>query len=109
MRPHRMDGVSLSFGLVFLGIAGWWAIARLASVPLPNAGWLVAGALIVFGIAGLLGAIRSGRREEDRSAVEAPVAEVENPGDLPPKMHAEIVQELLDDPADRFRREQTRD
>jgi hypothetical protein len=99
MRPHRMDGVSLSFGLIFVAIAGWWLISRLVTVALPNAGWLVAGALIVFGIAGLLGAIRSGHRAE---AVEP----VEPPAEVEPRLHAEIVQELLDDPATRFRREQ---
>ncbi len=101
MRPHRMDGVSLSFGLIFLAVAGWWAVSRLLAVPLPPAGWLVAGALIVFGIAGLLGAIRSGHRADAIGPAPAGAdAEVENP------LHAQIVQELLDDPAERFEREQ---
>ena len=104
MKPHRTDGVSLSFGLIFLLIAAWWAVAQVVTVRLPAAGWLVAGVLILFGALGLLGAIRSGRRPE----VPAPVAaeaQVETPGDLPPQMHAEIVRELLDDPADKFTRE----
>jgi predicted permease len=103
MKPHRMDGVSLSFGLIFVAIALWWGISRLVTVHLPNPGWLVAAALIFFGVVGLLGAIRSGRRPEQLAPAEA-----ETPGDLPPKLHAEIVQELLDDPADRFEREQHR-
>jgi hypothetical protein len=105
MKPHRMDGVSFSFGLIFLTGAAWWLIARVLTVSLPNAGWLVAGALILFGVLGLLGAIRSGRHAE--APTPAPVEPApEIPGDLPPEMHASIVEELLDDPAERFAREQ---
>ncbi|GID96712.1 hypothetical protein ACFQFC_19770 [Amorphoplanes digitatis] len=101
MRPHRTDGISLSFGLIFLLVAAWWAITRVTSVQLPAAGWLVAGGLILFGVLGLLGAIRSGKRAEVPAAVQAE-AEVETPGsDLPPGMHADIVRELLHNPADR--------
>src|SRR5688572_5087777 len=100
MRPHRTDGISLSFGLLFLLVAVWWAIAQVATVRLPAAGWLVAGGLILFGAVGLLGAIRSGRRTEVPAPVQAE-AQVETPGDLPPEMHADIVRELLDNPADR--------
>jgi hypothetical protein len=100
MKPHRTDGISLSFGLLFVLIAIWWAITQVVNVHLPAVGWLVAGALILFGAIGLLGAIRSGRRAE----VPAPVmaeASVGTPGDLPPEMHADIVRELLHNPADR--------
>jgi len=100
MRPHRTDGISLSFGLIFLLIVLWWAIAQVITVHLPAAGWLVAGGLIMFGAIGLLGAIRSGRRAEVPAPVQAE-AQVETPGDLPPEMHADIVRELLDNPADR--------
>ena len=104
MRPHRTDGVSLSFGLIFLLVALWWAVAQVTDVRLPEPGWLVAGALILFGAIGLLGAIRSGRRAEVTEAAAVP-APVETPGDLPPELHATIVRELLDDPAERFNRE----
>jgi len=101
MRPHRTDGISLSFGLIFLLIVLWWAIAQVVTVRLPAVGWLVAGGLILFGAIGLLGAIRSGRRAEVPTPVQAE-AQVETPGDLPPEMHADIVRELLDNPADRI-------
>jgi hypothetical protein len=104
MRPHRTDGVSLSFGLLFLLVAAWWAVSQVMTVRLPAAGWLVAGALIFFGAIGLLGAIRSGRRAEAPGPVMAE-AVLETPGDLPPDLHADIVRELLDDPAARFNRE----
>lgn len=101
MKPHRTDGISLSFGLIFLLVAVWWAVAQVVTVELPAVGWLVAGALILFGALGLVGAIRSGRRGEVPAPVQAE-AQVETPGDLPPQMHADIVRELLDNPADRI-------
>ena len=103
MRPHRTDGISLSFGVIFLLVALWWAISQVVSLRLPALGWLIAGTLILFGVIGLLGAIRSGRRNQLQPVPAEAV--VETPGDLPPQMHAEIVRELLDDPADRFHRE----
>jgi hypothetical protein len=100
MRPHRTDGVSLSFGLLFLAVALWWAVAQVIDIQLPALGWLAAAALILFGAVGLLSAIRSGRRTE----VEAPVrveAAAETDTDLPPELHADIIRELLENPADR--------
>jgi hypothetical protein len=104
MRPHRTDGVSLSFGVIFLLIALWWAVSRVVHLQLPAVGWLVAGALILFGVVGLLGAIRSGRRAEAEQPALAE-ATVETPGDLPPELHADIVRELLDDPGEKFQRD----
>jgi hypothetical protein len=105
MKPHRTDGVSLSFGVLFILVAIWWGVSRVADVHLPAAGWLIAGALILFGVLGLMGAILSGRRAEPEVAPVPAEAQVETPGDLPPQMHADIVRELLDDPAERFTRE----
>jgi hypothetical protein len=86
-------------------IALWWALSQVMTVRLPAVGWLVAGALILFGAIGLMGAIRSGRRAEVAPVAAPAEAVVETPGDLPPELHADIVRELLDDPADRWRRE----
>jgi hypothetical protein len=110
MKPHRTDGVSLSFGVIFLLVALWWAVSRVVNVHLPAVGWLIAAALILFGVIGLFGAIRSGRQSPEpvhvtaTTTTEAPQP-VGTPGDLPPEMHASIVRELLDDPAGRFQRE----
>ena len=104
MKPHRTDGVSLSFGLIFLILALWWAISRVVTLHLPAVGWVVAGALIVFGMGGLLGAIRTSRGSTPAAPVEQP-AQPEIPGDLPPEVHASIVRELLEEPAERFRKE----
>lgn len=104
MRPHRTDGVSLGFGVIFLLVALWWAVSEVVNLRLPALGWLVAGTLILFGAIGLLGAIRSGGRNEVQPPV-TPEPDTEIPGGLPPELHADIVRELLDDPGERFRRE----
>ena len=106
MRPHRTDGVSLSFGILFLMVAIWWAVTQVVSVRLPAVGWLVAGGLIVFGVIGLLGALRSARSTPEAAPREPePPAEPQLPGDLPPEVHASIVRELMDDTVERITKE----
>ncbi|MFK3981137.1 hypothetical protein ACI2K4_12250 [Micromonospora sp. NPDC050397] len=61
MKAHRTDGVSLTFALIFLAIAGWWLAAQFLDFALPAVGWMLAGGLILIGVLGLLGALRSGR------------------------------------------------
>jgi len=63
MKPHRTDKVSLIFGLLFLAITGWWLTAQTLDVGLPAIGWFVASGLILFGLLGLLGALRAARTE----------------------------------------------
>ncbi|GAA0717398.1 hypothetical protein Drose_33755 [Dactylosporangium roseum] len=74
MKPHRTDGVSLTFGLIFLGIVIVWLFNQAVSVHL-NAGWIVAVGLIIFGLLGLLGALRSDRSEKgDKVPAATPVS-----------------------------------
>lgn len=61
MKRHGTDAVSLTFGLVFSLIAGWWLTAQLVDIPLPQVGWVLAGGLILLGVLGLVGALRTGR------------------------------------------------
>jgi hypothetical protein len=68
MKAHRIDLVSLAFGLVFLAIVASWLIARTTDVRLPAVGWFVAGGLIVVGLLGLVGSLRSGRTSQPVSA-----------------------------------------
>ncbi|MGH3712002.1 MAG: hypothetical protein ACRDT4_00835 [Micromonosporaceae bacterium] len=65
MRAHRTDTGSLIFGLLFLGVAGWWLLAQITdlAIGLDGLGWMIAGALVVVGVLGVLGALRSGRRD----------------------------------------------
>lgn len=61
MKAHRTDSVSLLFGLLFLLLAGWWLVARLLEFTLPPVGWFLAGALLLIGVLGLVGALRAAR------------------------------------------------
>lgn len=61
MKSHRTDGLSLTFGLIFLAIAGWYAMAQVVILNLPAVGWTVAGGLILLGLVGLAGALRVNR------------------------------------------------
>jgi hypothetical protein len=92
MRPHRMDGVSFSFGLVFALVVLFWAAGSALRVTLPVLGWLVAAGLLVFGVAGVASAVRASRRP---MPVEEPVAPVSG---VPAEMQADIVRELMGDP-----------
>lgn len=67
MKPHSTDHISLVFGVLFLGVAGWWLIATLTDlrVNLHVVGWLVAGLLVTVGGVGVFRAVRSGRGSDD--------------------------------------------
>jgi hypothetical protein len=56
---RRVDGSALVFGIVFAVIAGWWLLNRLVDWHLPNAGWIVAGVLILIGAVGVARSVRS--------------------------------------------------
>ena len=74
MKAHRTDLVSFAFGLVFLALSLWWLLARILGLTLPPVGWFLAGALILIGVLGLVGALRSGRhadREPPGAATDA--------------------------------------
>ena len=102
MKPHRTDGVSLTFALLFLSLAGWWFIAQLFDLPLPAVGWFVAGALIFLGALGLMGALRSGKGEPPPAEPPAPEPALVPVSGLPAELHADIVRELLAGPQTPF-------
>jgi hypothetical protein len=72
MKPHRIDGLSFTFGIIFLGVVAWWLFGAQFDVELPSGGWFVAGALILFGVVGLIGALRPDRNA-DRVKPESPL------------------------------------
>jgi hypothetical protein len=79
---HRTDLVSLFFGVMFLGVVGWWAAAYYLnwsvdwSWNVPNMGWFVAGALILLGLLGLLASARPrrNRMQTQQLPMDAPQA-----------------------------------
>lgn len=71
MKAHRTDLVSFAFGLVFLALSGWWLLAQLLGLALPAVGWFLASALILIGVFGLVGALRSGRSQRPEATAEA--------------------------------------
>lgn len=54
MNKHDTDAVSLTFGLVFLTLVGWWLLVRWVTVEPPGLGWFAGAAMIVIGVSGLL-------------------------------------------------------
>lgn len=79
MKAHRTDLVSFAFGLVFLALSAWWLLAQLLGLALPPVGWFLAGALILIGVFGLVGALRSGRPSQPAPTAEAGAAEAVSP------------------------------
>ncbi|HEX8631820.1 MAG TPA: hypothetical protein VF755_26980 [Catenuloplanes sp.] len=91
MKAHRTDGVSLSFGLIFLAVVGWWLAAQVVTVRLPALGWFAAVGLIVVGGIGLLGALRSGKPGTDLGTGTGTGTDLGT-------ADADITRELPDDP-----------
>lgn len=60
MRQHRTDAVSLVFGVIFLIIAGSWALGSVVDIDLdiPNLGWLLALGLVGLGLVGVVASLR---------------------------------------------------
>lgn len=83
MKAHRTDLVSFVFGLLFVGLAVWWLLAQLMGLALPPVGWFLAGALILIGLLGLVGALHSARHSGRETA---PGATAEPSDGTPPGM-----------------------
>ncbi|SCL40059.1 hypothetical protein GA0070624_6797 [Micromonospora rhizosphaerae] len=75
MKAHRTDVVSFAFGLVFLALSVWWLLARILGLTLPPVGWFLAGALILIGVLGVAGALRSGRHADRNPSADGTDAE----------------------------------
>jgi hypothetical protein len=67
VKPHRTDLISLTFGMIFLGAAGLWALSRQVNLDASTVGWLAVAGLIVLGAVGITHGIvtASQRRRTD--------------------------------------------
>ncbi len=74
MKAHRTDLVSFVFGLLFVGLALWWLLAQILGLALPAVGWFLAGALVLIGLLGLVGAVRSARTTDAGSPADGSAA-----------------------------------
>jgi putative Mn2+ efflux pump MntP len=61
MKTRHPDVPAMVFGLIFMGIAGWYFVDRHDGFNLPSIGWITAGLLILLGIAGISSALRNAR------------------------------------------------
>jgi hypothetical protein len=74
VRRHETDAVSLVSGLLFLVVAAVHISARSTDSDL-NLRWMVPAVLVLLGVLGLLGAVRSPRRTPgDAPAVDQPLS-----------------------------------
>lgn len=63
MAKHETDVTSLVFGLLFLGLAGVWALVQYDVLTLPAASVVAPLVLVAAGVAGLLLTLRRGMRQ----------------------------------------------
>jgi hypothetical protein len=88
MKRHSTDLVSLAFGLVFVGIAGWWLIGHSLldmHLNVPNLGLFMAGGLILLGLLGVVGSLRREPKAErggDTATATAPPPPAAQPTEI---------------------------
>jgi hypothetical protein len=93
---HRTDVVSLLFGLLFVGVAGWWAASYYLDWVInwelvPDAGWVLAAGLILLGLIGIAASLRRDRKDAPPAAIQTGADETGTAGRL-------ATAESLDEP-----------
>lgn len=68
MKTHPLSVTHLVVGLVFLGVAGSWALRQADVIGTDDFGWLLPAALVVAGAVGLLAALAKGLTGRDERA-----------------------------------------
>lgn len=82
MKAHRTDSLSLFFGVVFLVVASGYLAGSYLEIGLPDMGWIIAAALIFFGLVGVIGALIPWR--EPITPQSPPAQDTETPTDVHP-------------------------
>jgi hypothetical protein len=84
-KTHPLSVTHLVVGLVFLGIAGSWALRQVGLIEVDDMGWLFPLALVVAGGVGLVAAMAKGvRGRKPQPGLEREYV-VETPYDQPPR------------------------
>lgn len=69
LKTHPLNVSSLVVGLIFLGLAGSWALRETGVIEYSDAAWLLPVLLVIAGAAGLVAAVvrnlRTSKRNND--------------------------------------------
>jgi hypothetical protein len=96
MKTHPLNVSYLVIGLVFLAIAGSWALREAGLIDTADLAWLGPVALIVAGGVGLVAAVAKGaRRNGSASAYESDYRPTYDPP-LPPQDYTSDIDRKLD-------------
>jgi hypothetical protein len=76
---HPVNVTHLVMGLVFLGIAGSWALRQLDIISAEGGRWVLPVILILAGGAGLVAAVAKGLSRGRNEPVDQPVESDEDP------------------------------
>lgn len=68
MQRHEVDPVSLTFGLIFLGIANAWLMVETGAADVAGLRWFFPVLLLGAGAAGVVSSLLRGRRGRDEAA-----------------------------------------
>lgn len=63
MGKHQVDPVSLTFGLIFLGIANAWVMVETGAAEVEGLRWFFPVLLLGAGAAGMVSSLLRGRRD----------------------------------------------
>ncbi|GAA0613946.1 hypothetical protein GCM10009547_14780 [Sporichthya brevicatena] len=80
MRRHDLDPVSLTFGLLFVGVAAGWLAVQSDAIEVADLRWFYTGLLL---IAGAAGTAISLLRERDRGGVTGGASDVVDTPETP--------------------------
>lgn len=70
MKGHDVDPVSLTFGLIFLGIANAWLMVETGAAEIEGLRWFFPVLLLGAGAAGMISSLRRSRRLREGAVVD---------------------------------------